>query len=420
MTQASDAPSPFSGAARNAVLLYLATRALALALLAVESPVLILLVYSRLALERFGPVQGLWEYPWPMSALLDLPRQMGATSESAYMAAWIALSLTVDAALAWLLWRAGGRRLTAGFVLWLAVPLALGPLAFTTTDILPAAATAAALIGLSRMRPGSAGALLGLGTVLKLWPIVGTPALALSGSSRERRLAIGALVAVGVTAMAATLAAGGTARLWSPYAWQDARGLHVEAVVALPALWMQYWEGGSSWSVAVSQFNAYEVRGPGVSAAVRAGQIITLVGLAAVAALYVKAFRAPAEARTPALAAELVLVTVLVVILGSKVFSPQFVLWIAAPLAARAAPPGAPGIRVECGLLLAACALTQVVFPFNYSGVTGDFGPQAASAGRASGWVLSALTLRDILLIALATRLAARSWRAAALRPGTR
>ena len=49
--------------------------------------------------------------------------------------------------------------------------------------------------------------------------------------------------------------------------------------------------------------------------------------------------------------------------------------------------------------------LTQLVFPFNYDGLVG-------AEPRAS--VIAALTLRDLLVVVLAARFAARAWRATA------
>jgi len=141
-----------------------------------------------------------------------------------------------------------------------------------------------------------------------------------------------------------------------------------------------------------------------------------LLGVVALAIAHLRAFRADSEARTPALAARLVLLTVLVFILTNKVFSPQYLLWIAAPLALLGAWSSTMQARLEGSLLVAACLLTQLVYPLNYGGVTGNYGPGAAFPGETSAWVLGALTLRDGLLFALAVRIARQVWLATATR----
>jgi len=396
------------------LLLYVATRALTLGLLVPEYLVLVGLSYSRLALNRLGPVQGLWEYPWPLSALLQLPLLLGAKSVSAYIAAWIAAALLADAAFSWLLWRTAGRRYTTGWVIWLLVPPALGPLVLVMPDIFPAVATAAALFALSRARHAWAGGLLGLGAALKLWPLAGLAAVLVPGSKRDRGRLLRAIIVVGLVAAAGTLWAGGWDRLWSPFIWQRARGLQVEAVAALPLLWARHLAADPRWITSTTAFNSYEIQGPWVDAAMRISTLAMLLGLVALAIVHLRAFRAGSEARTPELAARLVLLAVLVFILTNKVFSPQYLMWIAAPLALLGAWSGAKHVHQEGALFVAACALTQLVYPLNYGGITGNYGPGAAFPGETTAWVLGALTLRDGLLVALAVRVARQVWRATA------
>lgn len=392
--------------------LYIATRIIGLALLVPGSPALIGLRYYHLSVEQLGPVQGLWEYPWPMAALLELPFRAGATSQAAYIVVGLLAALLLDAAFAWLLWRTGGRRMSPGLLAWLLVLPALGPIMLTTFDLLPAIAAAAALLALSQARAAPAGALLSFAGAMKLWPLVGLPALALPGTARQRWLMLTAFSIVGLIMLVATLAAGGLQRVESPLVWQSARGLQVEAMPALPLLWARQVDGGSRWTTVASRFNAYEVRGPGVDVALEAARIAMLAALAGAALLHLRALRVPAGARSPALAALLFLVTVLALLSTNKVFSPQYLVWLAAPMAALGVLPG-PGLaRADAVLFLCACVLTQLVFPFNYDGLVAD--------GQTRTWVLAALTLRDLLLLALTTRLVARVWRTTAPRAGGR
>jgi hypothetical protein len=391
------------------LLLYLVSRFIGLALLLLDDSVLLGPMYARQALDKFGIAQGLWEYPWPMAALLYLPSGLGATSEGVYVVAWLLVTLGIDAAFAALLWRAGGSRMTLGLWLWILVLPALGPLMLVMADLVPAVASAVALLAMSRARHALAGALLSFGGALKLWPLAGLPALALPGTGRQRGMMLAAVFSVGLAMLCATLAVGGLERMWSPFVWQQRRGLQIEAVAALPLLWARQLKADARWTTPNTEFNCYEIRGPGVDVALQVSSIAMLLALIGVAIVWVRALRTPAGVRSPALAARILLLTVLAMVVTNKVFSPQYVIWLAAPLAALGAFPGAPLARLDSALFLGACALTQIVFPHNYHVLL--------SQGQASAAVLAALTLRDLLLLALGARLAAQAWRATPRRP---
>jgi hypothetical protein len=273
-------------------------------------------------------------------------------------------------------------------------------------DVVPAVATAAALLAVSRTRHTLAGSLLSFAGALKLWPIAGLPALALPGTGRQQRRMLAGFFTIGLAMVCATLAAGGLERLWSPFDWQQRRGLHIEAVAALPFLWARQLRADAHWTTPMTKFNAYEIRGPGVDVALQASSIAMLLALIGVAIVWVRAFRAPAGVRDPALAARLLLLTVLAMVVTNKVFSPQYVVWLAAPLAALGTFPGAPPARLDNALFLGVCALTQLVYPHGYHILL--------SQAQASASVLLALTLRDVLLVTLGARLAAQAWRATA------
>jgi hypothetical protein len=385
--------------------LYLAIRVIGLVLLLPE-PVLIGPMHAYLELAKLGPAKGLLEYPWPMAVLLELPLRAGATSQPAYVAGWLLVALIMDAAFASLLWRAGGSRMTPGLWLWFLVLPALGPLVLVMSDLVPAVATAAALLAVSRARHTLAGALLGVAAALKLWPLAGLPALALHGTGRQRRWTVVAFALTVLAMVLATLAAAGAQRLGSPLVWQQARGLQVEALAALPFLWARHLDADARWTTPFTEFNCYEVLGPGVDIALQASLIAMGLALIGLAILYVRALRAPAGVRGPALAAVILLVTVLAVVATNKVFSPQYLIWLAAPLAALGTLPGSPLARADGILFLAACTLTQLVYPLNYGALVNE--------GQTSAWVLAALTLRDLLLVALGVRLTVQAWRATA------
>lgn len=107
-----------------------------------------------------------WEYPFGAVPVVALPALLRGAP---YALAFVAEMVLVDAALLLLLLRRGTRPggSLAGAAWWvLAVPL-LGPVALTRFDVVPSVLAAAGLLAV----PGApllAGALLGLGTVVKL------------------------------------------------------------------------------------------------------------------------------------------------------------------------------------------------------------------------------------------------------------
>jgi hypothetical protein len=381
------------------------TRALGLALLAPQIGLLVDITHLRQAIEQAGAARAMPEYPWLAVALYELPLRFGVSKWTPYYASMAALFLAVDAAFALCLWRAGGRRASPGFLSWLLVFPALGPLLVTRFDIVPGALVAGALIAHSTSRPALAGALVAAGCGVKLWPALALPALIVpGGSEKRRRLLGGALLAASAIAVAALVAAG-VERLWSPFYFQARRGLQVEAFAALPLHWARHFDALADATIVYGECKCHEIHSPWTGAALSLASGALWLGVAGLAVLYVRALRAPEAARTGALAAQLTVLSVIVWIATNKAFSPQYLIWVAAPLAALGALPGGRLPRADIALLLAACALTQFVFPSRYH--------LLLLGGDSAAQVLTALTVRDLLLVAMGVRLALRIWRIA-------
>jgi hypothetical protein len=210
--------------------------------------------------------------------------------------------------------------------------------------------------------------------------------------------------AVAALAIAAvTLDAARAERLWSPFSFQAQRGLQVEAFAALPLLWARHFGALADSAIVYAACKCHEIHGPWSGAALSAASGALWLGVAGLAALHVRALRAPPAARTSALAAQLAALSVIVWIAAGKAFSPQYLVWVAAPLAALGALPGRRLPWTDIALLLAACALTQLVFPSRYDVLI--------LGGEGAAPVLAALTLRDLLLVALGIRIARDVWR---------
>ena len=147
------------------------------------------------------------------------------------------------------------------------------------------------------------------------------------------------------------------ARLFSPLTWQSDRGLQIESIWSIP-LMVARAVRPDAWTVDISRYQAYEIFGPGVGFWVEVSNVATVVGLVALAVLFVRAFRAGGG--TPVAVGFLVLTTVAVMIVTNKTLSPQYLLWLGGPGAAllllrhqasaggAAGRSGAPRTRCWC------------------------------------------------------------------------
>lgn len=350
------------------------------------------LTAEALARDGGGIADAFREYPTPAGLLLLVPWHLGATDHEAYRTAVIAMTTVADAVFAALL----GRRLGPLSVLaWVALTSALGQLPLLRFDMLPAVVAGAAVLMAMEGRRVLASVLIGLGTGLKLWPIVLFP-LALGGGLRRdtqspdiqdasrrvsgvRRLSVGippppipALLTLGITGIALvvlSLTTGGWDRLLSPLGYQRDRGLQIEAVAATVP--MVEWSRDDAFRVWFSGFHAYEVIGPNVDGWLAFAQGATVVG--AVGCLVLLAHWLWRGAN-PQAVAWLALVLIGTFIVTSRALSPQYILWLAAPaavlvgaalLAGPDAPPLAPAL-LTFALVLGLCALTSTIYPTYY------------------------------------------------------
>ena len=389
----------------STTLVYVLTRALGLLLLLPQTDLLADFTHLGVALHQAGAAGAVFEYPWLAAALYELPLRLGASTWWRYYASMIALFLLLDAAFAFCLWRAGGRRATPGYATWLWLFPALGPLLVTRFDVLSGALVGCALLahGAAR-RPVVAGALAALGAGFKLWPAISLPALLVPGARFERRGVIAGAALAALAAGALTVLAAGWERLWSPFVFQASRGLQIEAFAALPLLWAHH-AGGLAGSVILHapECKCHEIRAAATAGALSLAAGARWLGLAGLALLFVRALRAPEAARSAALAAQLTALSVIIWIATNKAFSPQYMVWVAAPLAALGVLQAGPSYRTNVALLLLACALTQYVFPSSYDALV--------AGGREAAPALTVLTLRDLLVLTLGARLALDLWR---------
>lgn len=302
-----------------------------------------------------------WQYPPGAAGVLALP----GLSPLRYYPSFVALALIGDAlVLAVLLRRAATGGTLAGAWLWILGTTALGPIVENRFDTAPTLLAMAALaVGTrlssgpaaggaprSGLRPGLAGGLLALGAAVKVWPGLLFPLIARRGRAAAGALAVGVVILAG-------LAVGG--RLGEGLDFrhnQEARGLQAETLAATPYLLARVL--GASGIRVVREYGAYQVHGPGVSVVVA---LTTVASAVVVLAFLGLAWRRPGNV-------DLGLAGLLAVLLVARVLSPQYLVW-AIGLAALAVSDAASRQRRTAGLLVAACALTQWLYPIWYVGL---------------------------------------------------
>jgi hypothetical protein len=328
-----------------------------------------------------------FEYPPLAVPAIALPGLAG-TGEDAFRWAFALWTLAAAAAVVLLcgaLARAGADRAerapgasARAMLAAAAMPLLCGALLRTHFDLLPVALLLAGLLLLCRERPRAGLAVLGIGAMTKVFPLVAVPvALAwLLARGRRRDAWQGALACAAVMTVIA-----GTALAASPDGALDAvryhldRPVQVESSPALALLGLDAIGAGEARSV--SAFRSDGLRHP-ASDAVTSLALTALVALVALlCALAAGGGRGPAArggrkpaargGRDPAAAdARALVLASLAACAGfallGKVLSPQFVIWVL-PLGALAF---AWRMHALAAVVALVAVLTQIEFPAHY------------------------------------------------------
>lgn len=307
--------------------------------------------------EGHMPAEESWQYP-PGAAFLLLVPRLGAVVGVTYQPSFIALMLLVDfvglivmAALA----RRSGR--STGVWIWLlALPL-LQALPLTRFDLVPTVLMMAALVVIHR-RTTWFGALIGAGAALKIFPVV-----ALFGEWDRRRLVRAGATAAAVgalTLLVAGIAFGDQAGFFGN---QDTRNLQKEAVAGVP--WYLHWTvTGDEPRFKLLNGTAEFDYGIADAIAVILKWLGLLVLLAA-AAWWVVRERAIRRGRIDladaSVSRDLVFTLILLQVVVSRVFSPQFMIWV---IGVAAVVLGSERTNVErpAWMALGAVALTTGIY----------------------------------------------------------
>jgi Glycosyltransferase family 87 len=357
------------------------------------------------ALFSVGLDRTLYEYPTPVVWILWLPYGAGFGNRVGYLVAFIVFMLALDALFTYALWRSAGRRHDTAIDFWLIFVVLIGPLSYLRFDMLPAVLAGGALLA-ARRKPWVTGALTGLGAAIKLWPalLIG----AFMSYRADRRPAGLAFVVVGFALALISLLFGGWSRLISPLTWQSDRGLQIESIWATP-LMVARAVRPDYWIVDISRYQAYEIFGSGVDAWVMISSIATLLGLALIILLTIRAFRH--DGSTPVAIGFVIVAIVAIMTITNKTLSPQYLLWLGGPMAAllvfrpQATPHEQAAINRMAGQLLILALLTQLVYPLLYDSYLGWH-------GQAMIIIATIVTaIRNLALVAFTVEACWLAWR---------
>lgn len=331
------------------------------------------------------------EYP-PLALLpLALPRFLAIGSTGAYQAVFIAVSVAqtvaMGAALCWLAnrgWSATSRAAT--LIAFFSLVLAAAPQVLWRFDIFPALLSILAVVAVASRRPAWAGALLGLGTMAKLYPAFLLPVL-LAYYVVGRRWREASMVLVGfaivVIALVAQVVLVAGVDAFSFLAYQGERGVEIESVIGGLVMLAHNLLGTDA--VVSFGFGSYQVESSFIHATAVPGFIAQVaLGLALAVGLIVSFMgdqRTSGQVQPRTLITYL-LATLLLVMLANKVLSPQYICWLL--------PFGALLPWRQSLLLVVICALTTFVYPLSFDGLL-----------AADPLAVAALNLRNLLLLVL-------------------
>lgn len=324
---------------------------------------------------RDGGPAWLGEYPPAARLLVMLPAV--SSSPVFYAGLFIGLVAAADAAvLLRLSKQAAAHERRLGVVLWIVGPAVLGSLSWLRFDLIVAGI---AVFALSAASPVAARLLGFLAIQLKIWPVLLLPLLV----RQSRRPFRAGLIALGASAAIFSALAwvpGGTAFSWA--SWALDRGVNLESTSGLVLAGSSLFGGDVHVSFG---FGSWQIDTPGAAGAVLSTGF-GVVGLVAIATLSIDATRS--RSRSRGLLAACVCIEIL--LLTSKVFSPQYVLWLLGPAAVLLSSVELRRPRYLLVLTLAVCAATHLVYPLTYASLLG-----------LEPFAITVLLVRTLLLVAL-------------------
>lgn len=290
------------------------------------------------------PVNDLtWQYPDLMAIPLVLPSSLPGT----YLMGFVAVALLVDAAIFTMLlvaWRrdSGSR---VGLFVWALAGIWVGPTILVRLDLLPTLFAVAALVWSAR--PALSAALSALGFGLKVWPAVTVLSVSRKGLLRAAAVFAGTIVVA--WALTRVIFSGGDSFLGA----QASRGLHAEAVPALPYVLSSLVGLPATFSETHGTIEVQGLWAPFL------GIASTLLGLMVLGVL---AWARWSDRLAEVPPADVVFAALLVLVASGRVFSPQFYVWLAG-VGAFALLDHRTLMRIPVALVAGSAIVAQYVYP---------------------------------------------------------
>ena len=352
-----------------------------------------------------------WQYP-PAAALVFLVPQALTHLGFSYIVGFFVFALAADLAVFALLLAHADRNAAAdeatphltGVWVWVVGGFAMGPILLMRYDVIVTALAVGGLVAAPaasvKARWSLRGALIGLGTMVKVWP--GTLILGLPPRGPGRRaLAWAVGTAVGVTAVLSLSLTGA----FSFLSGQSNRGIEVESVLASPFM-VLHWFG---YPVkVVHAYGSFQLSGPGVSAVASFAELLTVVGVGIV--LWWRLLRFRPRCWTPALMYDTAFTVVLVLVITSRVLSPQYLIWLlglAAIVLTENGPLRRATVLARPAWLVVCCVLvSQFEFPILFGEVMGG-----------QFWGTALVALRNLVLVCACVQALRALWQAGAREP---
>ncbi|GGQ49673.1 glycosyltransferase 87 family protein [Kitasatospora griseola] len=325
-----------------------------------------------------------WQYPPGAALVILLPGLLPWS----YLVSFFVICAVVDAAAMALLMRAGVRKGRSYLGAWywvVGVPL-LGPTVYCRYDIIVTALAVAGLLVVLR-RPAVGGMLLGLGGLLKIWPL-----LALFGTPRGRRTRRSWTSAATCAAALGFLLTAGMNGAFEFLKFQSERGIEIESLGALP---LHFAKLAGSWHGTVTMnYGSVEFLGPWVPVISK-----VMVGMTVAGFGWLLIWRLRAARWTSATTFDAALCALLIFTATSRVISPQYMIWVVG-LAAVCLTVRGSSQRPVAVLVLVATVLTTLEFPVMFGSVN-----RSELAG------VLVLTARNLVLLVTTVLSAYRLWR---------
>ncbi|WP_285037180.1 glycosyltransferase 87 family protein [Plantibacter sp. ME-Dv--P-095] len=307
-----------------------------------------------------GPIPAVdepWVYPILAIVPMLIPLLLGSAG---YGVGWLLMVSVLNAgAFAVLLGNGHSRPRLIAAGWWLAFLLLLGPIALARID---SVTVPIAIVGLLWVagRPRVAAVLLTIAAWMKIWPAALVGAIVLTHRHRGRVVAAAAATSAVVLGVGLLL---GGANAVSFVTEQTGRGLQIESLIGNAYLWLAVLRVPQSFVYYDRDILTFQVTGPGVDTAIAVMTPLLAIAVAGVVLLGVLAVRTGRPLVT--VLAPLALLFVLTLIVFNKVGSPQFAMWLAAPvilgLVLQRRRFIAPAV-----ITLVIAALTQLVYPYLY------------------------------------------------------